>query len=230
MKTVFLHGLGQTACDWDETIRRCSNLDPDCPDLFSLAGKEITYPRLLRGLEARYTGGTEPLRLCGLSLGAVLALDYASRHRDQVAALVLIGGQYRTPDLLVDVQNLLFRCMPGRAFADMGLSKEDTIRLTRSMRELDLSEKLPGITCPAAVVCGEKGRANRRAAADMARLLPRAELHIGPGAGHEVNKSAPEILASLLDAQASKLRIEQGAALEGAALCSVILFNHFRRA
>jgi len=36
LRTVFLHGLGQTAKDWDETIKRTSDLEADCPEVFSL--------------------------------------------------------------------------------------------------------------------------------------------------------------------------------------------------
>lgn len=64
---------------------------------------------------------------------------------------------------------------------------------------LDFSAKLGGIACPAAVVCGERDRANRGAAEELQRLLPNAELRIIPGAGHEVNRDAPEALAALLN-------------------------------
>ena len=35
MKTVLLHGLGQTAQDWKEVVQQLSNSDVDCPELFS---------------------------------------------------------------------------------------------------------------------------------------------------------------------------------------------------
>ena len=35
MKTVFLHGLGQTAQDWKEVVQQLSISDVDCPELFS---------------------------------------------------------------------------------------------------------------------------------------------------------------------------------------------------
>lgn len=199
MKAVLLHGLGQSVRDWDEVIRRVPSLDMDCPALFSLGETgALTYPRILTGLETRYASVAEPFRLCGLSLGAVLALDYAIRHPDQVSSLIWIAGQLCSPKLLVDVQNLLFRCMPNKMFQDMGLSREDAIRLTRSMRGLDLTPGLARVTCPVDVVCGEKDRANLSAARKLAALLPQAQLHLIPGAGHEVNRDAPEVIEDLL--------------------------------
>lgn len=198
MKTVFLHGLGQTAKDWDETIKRASGLEADCPEVFSLAKTDMTYPEIVKGLERKYADVTEPFRICGISLGAMLALDYAIRHGKQVDSLVLIGVQYKSPSVLIDFQNILFRCMPQKAFESMGLSKNDVIKLTRSMRVLDFSQQLKEVVCPVDIVCGEKDTANLKAAKKLNELFPQAKLHIVPGAGHEVNKCAPEAIAEIL--------------------------------
>lgn len=209
MKTVFWHGLGQTAQDWEKTIYYSHAMDIDCPELLALTGGNITYSRILNSLEERYSGITEPFRICGLSLGAVLALEYAIRHGSKVSSLVLIGGQYKVPSLLIDLQNLLFCCMPDRAFQSTGLSKSRMIELTRSMRTLNLSERLNEIACPVIVVCGEKDTANIKAARQMKKLLSQAELYIVPNAGHEINKCAPKELAAILD-----LHIEEQAIVE----------------
>lgn len=74
-------------------------------------------------LEQRYSEVKEPLRICGLSLGALLAIDFAIRHEEKVDSLVLIGAQYKVPSLLIDFQNLIFRCMPNKVFESMGLPK-----------------------------------------------------------------------------------------------------------
>ena len=124
MKTVLLHGLGQTAQDWKEVVQQLSISDIDCPELFSSAEDEISYSQILGDLEQRYSEVKEPLRICGLSLGALLAIDFAIRHKEKVASLVLIGAQYKVPSLLIDFQNLIFRCMPNKAFESMGLSKK----------------------------------------------------------------------------------------------------------
>ena len=42
MKTVFLHGLGQTAQVWKEVVQQLSISDVDCPELFSLTEDEIS--------------------------------------------------------------------------------------------------------------------------------------------------------------------------------------------
>ncbi len=198
MKVVLLHGLGQTARDWQAVIELTLLPDVDCPELFSLTKRDITYPNILAGFEKSYEDTTGPFVLCGLSFGAILALDYTIRHPDKVAALVLIGAQYKVPTLLIDFQNLMFRLMPSKSFGSMGLSKRDTIRLSHSMRSLDFSQKMGEVVCPVSIVCGEKDNANLKASRQLKALLLQSELHIIPGAGHEVNKSAPQAVSVII--------------------------------
>lgn len=198
MKTVFFHGLGQTAQDWQEVIRQASLSDVDCPELFSQLGEDISYSHVLARLEERYESTREPFRICGLSLGGVLALDYAIRHGEKVASLVLIGAQYRMPTRLVDFQNLVFHCMPEKAFESMGMTKRETIQLAHSMRRLDLGEQIKTVRCPVTILCGGKDRANQKASRQLRDNLPQGELYIIPGVGHEINKYAPEAIVPFL--------------------------------
>ena len=65
MKTVLLHGLGQTAQDWKEVVQQLSISDVDCPELFSSTEDEISYLKILGDLEQRYSEVKEPLRIWG---------------------------------------------------------------------------------------------------------------------------------------------------------------------
>lgn len=196
MKIVFLHGLGQRAVDWDQVASQFPNTD--CPDLFEIAGEKLNYSAILSSLEERYKYEKEPLCLCGLSLGGMLALDYALRHGDQVAAMVLLGARDRTPRLLMDIQDLLFRCMPDKAFASTGMKKEQVRDLTRSMKNLDFTDRLSTIHCPVTVACGEKDYPNLAAARRLAKYLPNARLYVVPHAGHELNTDAPDTVAEIV--------------------------------
>ena len=196
MKIVFLHGLGQRAADWEQVASPFPNMD--CPDLFEIAGEKLNYSAVLSSLEERYEYEKEPLCLCGLSLGGMLALDYALRHGDRVAAMVLLGARDRTPRLLMDIQDLLFRCMPDKAFASMGMKKEQVRDLTRSMKDLDFTDRLSAIHCPVTVACGEKDHPNLAAARRLAKRLPNAQLYIVPRAGHELNADAPDTVAEIV--------------------------------
>ena len=199
MKLLFLHGLGQGPDSWSGVLDALGpDTDAACPDLFRLCSEGPDYPSLCAALEGCIEDLPEPVVLCGLSLGAVLALDYAIRRPEKVAGLVLIAPQYKMPRGLLRLQNIIFRLMPERAFAGAGMGKRDTIRLTTSMMELDFRQQLGRVACPVLVLTGEKDAANRKAARELAALVKDAQLHIIPGAGHEVNLDAPEKLSELL--------------------------------
>lgn len=199
MKLILLHGLGQTPAAWDALRMDLQASQVEAPSIFSGADGVLTYQKIYDSLEKRYADEEVPLCLCGLSLGAVLALDYALRHREQVASLILCAPQYRVPKWLIEVQNLMFRCMPSRAFADMGMSRGDMISLTRSMKTLDFTDQLKNLTCPVTILCGEKDTVNQKVAKELTALLPQAKLAILPNAGHEINVDDPKALTAIVN-------------------------------
>lgn len=200
MKYLFLHGLGQTAASWNRVLETLpAGMDTACPELSGLFGDgPCRYDKLYSALASRCDGIPGPVSLCGLSLGGILAMQYAMERPEKVRSLVLIGTQYTMPRRLLRVQNMMFRLMPKRSFAQTGFQKQDLIHLCSSMLDLDLREGLEKITCPTLVVCGQRDRANKPAAKELETRLPAAELRVVEGAGHELNTEAPEALGDLL--------------------------------
>lgn len=200
MECILIHGLGQTQESWEPVKRALpQEISAICPDFRELLSEvPTTYPNLY-GEFCRYCEGLEqPLNLCGLSLGGVLALDYALNHPQQVRSVVLAAAQYRVPAALLRFQNILFRMMPQRSFSGIGMGKQEVIELMNSMMQLDFGEKLKSLSCPALILCGEKDRANRRASLELAQKLPLAQLQLVEGAGHELNVEAPQKMAEYL--------------------------------
>ena len=200
MKQIYLHGLGQTPDSWEKTIAQLKTAECSvCPDLAKmLQGKEATYTNLYNTFATDCDKINEPLNLCGLSLGGVLALNYAALHPEKVSSLVLIATPYKMPKKLLQFQNMLFRFMPKSMFGQTGLGKAEFIRLCGSMMELDFCSSLKKISCPTLVICGEKDRANKKASIELANMLENARLQVISKAGHEVNREAPEKLAEVL--------------------------------
>lgn len=199
MPIVFLHGLGQKPEDWNPVVNRLAKGSQAlCPNLYALERDREDYPALYGAFE-RYCDGLEgQLDLCGLSLGGVMALQYAAEHPERVNSLALIGARASMPGALLTIQNLMFRLMPAESFRKIGMEKQAVIKLCASMAELDLRPVLEQVTCPVLVLCGEKDRANRRAAEELGRMLPNGELRLIAEGGHEANKDAPEALSVLL--------------------------------
>ena len=200
MSYILIHGLGQNAAAWDEVVAGMKQGEQIlCPDLPSLLqGNSPNYEGLYTAFCRYCETVPEPLHLCGLSLGAILALHYTIEHGEKVVSLVLIGGQYKMPKALLKVQGLLFSFLPKSTFAKMGFPKKDFLKLASSMAALDFSGQLKGISCNTLVLCGEKDKANRKAAKELGDTIPNAKRYLVANAGHEVNIDAPQKLAEAL--------------------------------
>ena len=202
MKQVYIHGLGQTPDSWNKVVSQLDVAEYSiCPNLVELvSGKEATYQNLYTSFSAVCDEISETVALCGLSLGGVLALNYAIDHPEKVESLILIATQYKMPKKLLKFQNVIFRFMPKSMFHQMGFMKDDFFKLCNTMMELDFSKSLQTVSCPTLVVCGEKDNANKNASIELANLLSNATLQELSGTGHEANIEAPEKLAKVIGA------------------------------
>ncbi len=200
MKYIFLHGMGQNASSWDETISFLTNTtEIVCPDLSDFFSEGNCYYSKMYTAFCDYCNNfSEPLNLCGLSLGAVLALNYAIDYPRRVKSLILIAPQYDMPKFLLKVQNVLFKFMPESQFKDIGLTKKDFITLTNSMANMDFTSGLEKVSCPVLVLCGEKDNVNKKAAVKVAEKLSKAKFSTIENSGHEVNIDNPNGLAKAM--------------------------------
>ena len=200
MKQIYLHGLGQNPDSWSKVIEQLEAAEHSmCPDLSELVqGQDTTYQNLYAAFSAMCDEIEEDICLCGLSLGGVLALNYAIEHPEKIKGLVLIATQYKMPKKLLRVQNAIFRFMPKSMFQQTGFGKSDFLKLCNTMMELDFSDSIYNVSCPTLVIYGEKDRANKNASIELANMLIDAELQVINGVGHEINIEAPDKLEETL--------------------------------
>lgn len=200
MGKVFVHGLGQKPESWNAVLTFIGEEEGSvCPNLVEgVKNQNVNYNNLYKAFSELCDKFDEPIDLCGLSLGGVMALNYAIERPEKVKSLVLIATPYKMPKMLLKLQNICFRFMPKSMFQQMGFEKKDYIGLCNSMMELDFTDRLDNILCPVMIVCGEKDNANKKAAKELVMLLKDARLEFVSGAGHEVNVEAPDKLGRLL--------------------------------
>ena len=200
MKYLYLHGLGQKPDSWNRAIKETkvsgSSISLSLAEMSE--GKDVTYKELYSAFSEVCEKEDGEIVLCGLSLGAVLALNYAIDHPDKIKALVLIAAQYKMPEKLLKFQNVLFRLMPNSMFKQTGFTKADVISLCGTMAELDFTESLHNVSCPVLIVCGEKDNANKKASKELACYLSKSSFYELLKTGHEVNIEAPEKMAMVL--------------------------------
>ena len=95
MKYLYLHGLGQKPDSWNRVIKETKVSKSSCSLSLSemLEGKSATYRELYSAFSSECDKENEEIVLCGLSLGAVLTLNYAIDHPDKVKAETNIRSQ-----------------------------------------------------------------------------------------------------------------------------------------
>ena len=198
---VFVHGSGQKETSWNEVISYMpSKGDIMCPGLSSiLEGKEASYENLYSSFVKYCNQIDGEIHLCGISLGGILALNYALDFPQKVKTLVLIGTPYKVPKVAFSFQNIIFRFLPKSIFETMAFDKKNTFALGDTMKNLDFSDRVKNIKCPTLILCGKKDSANMKSADYLSQSIRSAELKIIENTGHVVNEENPKALADILN-------------------------------
>lgn len=201
MKNLLIHGLGQGNNAWN-TVKNELNMkgvSSSAPDLFELTkGKKLDYNSVYQAFSRLCDSYEDRLNLCGLSLGGLLALNYAIEHSEKVNSLVLIGTPFDIPKRLLKIQNFVFKLMPQSVFKNMGCSKKDFINLSNSMSDLNFMKAAAKLDCHALIICGSNDKANMDSAKQFHKAIKNSDLLVIEDSGHEVNKEKPNELANAL--------------------------------
>ena len=197
---IFVHGSGHKAASWEKTISYITDSEGIvCPNLSSiLEGKEASYENLYSSFVKYCSEMDGQIHLCDLSLGGILALNFALDFPQKVKTLVLIGTPYKVPKAAFGFQNVIFRFLPNSVFETMAFDKKDTFALGNTMKNLDFSDKVKNVKCPTLILCGKKDRANLKSAVFLSQNIRNAELKIIENTGHVVNEENPKALADIL--------------------------------
>ena len=198
---IFVHGSGHKATSWEKTISyMTNNEDIVCPNLSSiLEGKEASYENLYSSFVKYCNEFDGQIHLCGLSLGGILALNFALDFPQKVKTLVLIGTPYKVPKVAFSFQNIIFRFLLKSIFETMAFDKKNTFALGDTMKNLDFSDRVKNIKCPTLILCGKKDSANMKSADYLSQSIRSAELKIIENTGHVVNEENPKALADILN-------------------------------
>ena len=201
MKKIFIHGSGHRGASWNETISYMKdNQDILYPDLSSiLNGKEANYDNLYSSFVKYCNNIDEKIDLCGLSLGGILALNYALDFPNKVNSLILISTPYKVPKFMFSVQNVIFKFLPKTLFETMVFNKKNTFILGNSMKKLDFSNRVSKLKCPTLIICGEKDNANIKSAYYLFENIKNSKLEIIKNTGHIINEENPKELARLIN-------------------------------
>jgi 2-hydroxy-6-oxonona-2,4-dienedioate hydrolase len=224
---VLLPGLFAGGWLWDVTWRRLVKLGVDVIrplDPLAALAETAGDPAALRSALARLVCvelRLERTLLCGNSMGALLALDFARYHPERVAALVLSGapgleegdvglGAPRTvtreyvdalAERLFHDRRRVTPAMIERTYALLSERRHvvTALRALKAARAYDARAALARVTCPVLMVWGAEDRATPPHAWERAaRELPRCEFSTLPDCGHSPMLERPDAFTDLL--------------------------------
>jgi len=195
-----LHGLGTGPSGWQPQL-----------DAFP----DAVAPRLADAGDA-LDATTAPFDLCGLSLGALIALRYAGDHPERVRRLVVCAGIARLPWYFRGLQYGIagiVRVLPSarvRKGLVSGLPEQHRTAALQEIAHVDARaasrtlrtaagfklQRLPPM--PTLVLCGERDRVNVKLSRRLAKTLPDARFEVVPAAGHVANLDNSEVFNRLL--------------------------------
>jgi pimeloyl-ACP methyl ester carboxylesterase len=178
--------------------------------------------------------GAERVVLGGHSLGGYLSLDFAQRHPERVAGLVLIdtGPGFRNDAARDDWNRRANRTadrLEAQGLAGLGSSAElhsgehrdvsglvRAARHTLTQRDSHVIDGLTRIQAPTLVIVGADDTPFLGAAEYMTAKIPRARKVVIPAAGHAPNVSHPELINAELRSFLDEIAAEEPVAAEGA--------------
>ncbi len=201
MINILIHGMGQNGSSWDKvkTILNEDNIDVKTPNVFEIAKNyQLNYDNLYRAFADYCNGFKEKLNLVGLSLGGILAIDYAVEYPQKVNSIILSGTPYELPKKLLRFQNFVFKFIPKKNFENIGISKKNFIELSNSLAELNIKFKISKIQCNTLIICGERDNANIESVKQLHSNIKNSKIKIIKGAGHEINIDTPEEFANTI--------------------------------
>ena len=201
MGNILIHGLGQNETSWNlvETELKNNNIKVEKPNLYSIIKNEkINYTTMFQKFADYCNSFDDKLNLCGLSLGGILALDYAKKFPDKVNSIILVGTPYKIPKILFKIQGIIFHLMPKATFEKIGCSKKDFISLVNSMSDLDIASKLDKVKCKTLILCGVKDNQNMESAKLLNKNIKGSSFRTIDNSSHEVNIDNPKELSKII--------------------------------
>lgn len=201
MGNILIHGLGQNETSWNlvETELKNNNIKVEKPNLYSIIKNEkINYTTMFQKFADYCNSFDDKLNLCGLSLGGILALDYAKKFPDKVNSIILVGTPYKIPKILFKIQGIIFHLMPKATIEKIGCSKKDFISLVNSMSDLDIASKLDKVKCKTLILCGDKDNQNMESAKLLNKNIKGSSFRTIDNSSHEVNIDNPKELSKII--------------------------------
>ena len=132
---------------------------------------DLSLPALA-ALAAVSASGADEAVLCGVALGAMVALQVAATHPRRVSALVLCTAARPPAPTVRSLHRGVTGVLPARALQVLGDGGRQALAALDQVRPLDYGPLVPLVIPPALVLYGAHDPVNARASRRLARALP----------------------------------------------------------
>jgi pimeloyl-ACP methyl ester carboxylesterase len=199
---VLLHGAHDGPDSWGRVRAALPDTVPVLTPRLPVQDEADEPFTLERGAEAVAAAldaaGAASATLCGVGLGALVALQLAAEAPNGAQRLVLITRQVRLSPLLMSLPAVVLRLLPATAVQRLGAEQPQLLALLDQVRPVDAAPLAKRVRTPAVVLCGDRDSINRRASQTLAQTLPRGELRLLPDARPDWLVQHPELLSDVL--------------------------------
>jgi pimeloyl-ACP methyl ester carboxylesterase len=158
-------------------------------------GLERLAERVVAVIEDR---GLASACVCGVGIGAMVALQAAADHPDRVERLALVTRQVAVSPILLSLPAAVLGLLPATTLARLGAGQDQLLALLDQVRPVDFARLAPRVHAPSTVICAQRDPVNRRSSAALSRDLPNGQLEFLPAAGPDWLAEHPHLLTEAL--------------------------------
>jgi pimeloyl-ACP methyl ester carboxylesterase len=199
---VLLTGVRGDPAQWESTreplARAFRLLTPSLPVTGPSTAPFVLEDAAAAVAAALDTASLPSAAVCGIGLGAMVALRLAAAQPARVSHLALVTRQVAVSPLLMSLPAVVLKLLPATAVARLGAGQPQILSLLDQVRPVDAVPLASRVTVPSTVLCGARDRINRRASERLAQALPQGRLQLIPRAGPAWPTQSPQLLADAL--------------------------------
>lgn len=195
---IFVHDAGQNPQSWqDQVVELPAGIKALAPWLlgtrpgrtseFSLAGAADDVLGLI------VPNGYDRAAICGVGVGASVAIEAAIRAPQAVSRLILAAPQPQFTARDVRAMRWAVQVTPEARLRAMGIDKTRTLELPKVLGSKSQKQAFEQVRVPTLIIVSADDKAQRLAADNLAKAMPQVRIETVPGAAPQPNLAQPAL-------------------------------------
>lgn len=183
---VFLHDMADTPLTWQDQVGALPEgwrpLTPWLRGLKPIDSADFDLQAAADALSViPLEHGVESFAICGVGLGAAVALRCAADSPGMVSGLVLVNPLVAPPGKVLKMQRAALKMTPRSRLAAQNVDKDHLLAAMDVLATLDIGEAPEQVECPTLVVASAEQPATRKVADELVARMRVATATTLPG-------------------------------------------------